>query len=57
MSINKIVEYNKTDTYKNKMDEPVIYSPKKDAYVPIGVNNPKGKVQKYNIGLGPGSWY
>jgi len=37
--------------------EPQIYSKKMDAYVPLNFGNPKGDIQKYNVGLGPGSWY
>lgn len=33
-----------------------VYSPKLKRYVPLDPSA-KGKIQKYNIGLGPGSWY
>jgi len=40
-----------------KDDKPMIYSPKLDQYVPLDSGNPKGEIQKYNLGMGPGSWY
>ncbi len=33
-----------------------VYSPKLGRYIPIN-SEAKGEIQKYNIGLGPGSWY
>ncbi len=36
---------------------PQIYSPKLNKYVPLNSDNPKGTMQKYNIGMDPGSWY
>lgn len=41
----------------NKCTVPQIYSPKLDRYVPLNSGNPKGEIQKYNVGMGPGSWY
>lgn len=40
-----------------KGDRPRIYSPKLDKYVPLDSGNPKGEIQRYNVGMGPGSWY
>lgn len=40
-----------------KCTVPQIYSPKLDSYVPLNSGNPKGEIQKYNVGMGPGSWY
>lgn len=33
-----------------------VYSPKLKRYVPVDPSA-KGEIQRYNIGLGPGSWY
>ncbi|MFW6025817.1 MAG: hypothetical protein ACOCRX_05685 [Candidatus Woesearchaeota archaeon] len=41
----------------NKIDKPMIYSPKLEQYVPLDAGKPKGEIQKYNVGMGPGSWY
>lgn len=34
-----------------------IYSPKLGKYVPLSSKESVGEIQKYNIGLAPGSWY
>lgn len=36
---------------------PKIYSPKLDKYVPLDSGKPKGEMQKYNVGIDPGTWY
>jgi hypothetical protein len=35
----------------------MIYSPKLNIYIPLNAGNPKGEIQKHNVGLGPGNWY
>jgi len=66
MSLTKIVEkenvssmvenrdYNAT---KEEGDNSMIYSPKLDKYVSLDSGKPKGEIQKYNVGMGPGTWY
>lgn len=34
----------------------MVYSPKLGNYVPLETGNAR-ELQKYNVGLGPGSWY
>jgi len=65
MSLTQIIEKEKISqkrpeerTYNAIKDErPMIYSQKLDKYVPLDSGNPKGEIQKYNVGMGPGSWY
>lgn len=66
MSLTQIIEKEKISTiagdkHHNLIKEncaiPKIYSPKLDKYVPIDSGNLQGEIQKYNIGMGPGSWY
>ncbi|HZX12117.1 MAG TPA: hypothetical protein VFE88_01540 [Candidatus Nanoarchaeia archaeon] len=54
-NVSPIAEDRKYEIKKN--DKPKIYSPKLDRYVALDSGNPKGEIQKYNIGMGPGSWY
>lgn len=44
-------------TNEEKSVMPKIYSPKLGKYVFLDSGNPKGKIQEYNLGMGPGSWY
>jgi hypothetical protein len=65
MSLTQIVEKEKTSSKLPedrinsaiKDERPRIYSPKLDEYVLLDSSNPKGEIQKYNVGMGPGSWY
>lgn len=65
MSLTQIVEREKISqklpkdrTYNAIKDErPMIYSQKLGKYVPFDSGNPQGEIQKYNVGMGPGSWY
>ncbi|MBA3064361.1 hypothetical protein FP803_02900 [Candidatus Woesearchaeota archaeon] len=66
MSLTQIVEKEnighiaRDGSYKvieEKGNMPKIYSPKLGKYVPLDSGNPKGEIQKYNVGMGPGSWY
>ena len=34
-----------------------IFSPKLGKYIPLSSKESVGEIQKYNIGLAPGSWY
>ncbi|MBS3108434.1 hypothetical protein J4409_01040 [Candidatus Woesearchaeota archaeon] len=34
-----------------------VYSQKLGRYIPVTFGDTKGEIQKYNIGMGPGSWY
>jgi hypothetical protein len=36
---------------------PKVYSPRFSKYIPLNLGNPAGEIQKYNVGMGPGSWY
>ena len=62
MALNKIVEKEKikpmpNKDYNMKEKKVEVYSPKLGKPVEVDLGNTKGEVQKYNIGLGPGSWY
>ena len=65
MSLTQIVEKEKISpklpedrtNYAIKDERPMIYSQKLGEYVPLDSANPKGEIQKYNVGMGPGSWY
>ncbi len=64
MSLTQIVEketicpVTKAGEYDiNKESKPMIYSEKLEKYVPLDAGKPKGEIQEYNIGMGPGSWY
>jgi hypothetical protein len=55
MTINEIVEKEKTGSTPTTSVQ--AYSPKLGKTIKVYLGNPKGEVQKYNVGLGPGNWY
>ncbi len=65
MSLTQIVEKENISSklsedrtnYATNDEIPTIYSQKLGKYVPLDSDNPKGEIQKYNVGMGPGSWY
>ncbi len=56
-NISPVVENRDYNAIKEEGDNPMIYSPKLDKYVSLDSGKPKGEIQTYNVGMGPGSWY
>lgn len=43
--------------YKSRKEEPKVFSRKLNSYLDLKDIGETKEIQKYNIGLGPGSWY
>lgn len=56
MSLTETVKTGETNSGETEGVEE-IYSPKLGKYVPLSSKESVGEIQKYNLGLAPGSWY
>ena len=56
MNLKQIVQKEDLEMEKSQQVA-MVYSPKLGKYVPIDATGENNKIQKYNVGLGPGSWY
>lgn len=56
MNLTEILETGETNSGETGVVEE-IYSPKLGKYIPLSSKKSVGEIQKYNIGLAPGSWY
>ena len=56
MSLTETLKTKETNSGEKGVVEE-IYSPKLGKYVPLSSEESVGEIQKYNIGLAPGSWY
>jgi len=60
MSLKRIIKSEEIESKPLEMDglnRIKVYSPKIGDYMTIELGDSKGNIQKYNVGLGPGSWY
>jgi len=57
MNLTKALKTEELKGEKSDDSALMIYSPKLGKEIPLNFDEPIGNVQRYNVGLAPGTWY